>query len=241
MNRMEKTEKLSFEIGGFPVVFDVSVMIATTAAFLIVLILSLLAARKLTMIPSGIQNFIEMIIDFTSGIVQTNMDNKTASRFYGFAFTLFVYVVVSNELGLMFNVVTSEGNHENAYAWWKSPTADINAVFALAIGITLFAHLLGITKSPKSYLKEYFKPYFWMFPLHVIDEISKPLTHGMRLWANVFAGEVLVLVLLQMNWVFAGAPLVLWLGYGLFVGVVQAYVFTILAFIYLSQKITTHD
>lgn len=238
---MEKTEKLSFQLGDIPIVFDVSVMIATTAAFLLVLILALLAARNVTMIPTGFQNFIELIIDFTNGIVRTNMDEKTASRFYGFAFTLFVYVVVSNELGLMFNVVTSEGNHQNAYAWWKSPTADINAVFSLAIAITLFAHLLGIMKSPKLYLKEYFKPYWWMFPLHIVDEIAKPLTHGMRLWANIFAGEVLVIVLLQMNWLFAGAPLMVWIAYSLFVGVVQAYVFTILAFIYLSQKISTFD
>src|SRR5690606_27011241 len=136
---MEKSEKLTFHIGDFPVVFDVPVMIATTVAFLIVLILAFLASRKLTMVPTGLQNFIEMIIDFTSGIVRTNMDEKTASRFYGFAFTLFVYIVVANELGLMFNVITSEGNHQNAYTWWKSPTADINAVFSLAIAITLFA------------------------------------------------------------------------------------------------------
>lgn len=238
---MEKSEKLTFHIGDFPVVFDVPVMIATTVAFLIVLILAFLASRKLTMVPTGLQNFIEMIIDFTSNIVRTNMDEKTASRFYGFAFTLFVYIVVANELGLMFNVITSEGNHQNAYTWWKSPTADINAVFSLAIAITLFAHLLGIWKSPKHYLKEYFQPYWWMFPLHIIDEIAKPLTHGMRLWANIFAGEVLVIVLLQLNWLFAGAPLMVWIGYSLFVGVVQAYVFTILAFIYISQKITTHE
>lgn len=238
---MEKSEKLTFHIGDFPVVFDVPVMIATTVAFLIVLSLAFLASRKLTMVPTGLQNFIEMIIDFTSGIVRTNMDEKTASRFYGFAFTLFVYIVVANELGLMFNVITSEGHHQNAYTWWKSPTADINAVFSLAIAITLFAHFFGLWKSPKHYLKEYFQPYWWMFPLHIIDEIAKPLTHGMRLWANIFAGEVLVIVLLQLNWLFAGAPLMVWIGYSLFVGVVQAYVFTILAFIYISQKITTHE
>lgn len=238
---MEQTAKLSFEIGGFPVVFDIPTMITSVVAFILVLLLALFASRNLTMVPTGFQNFIEMIIDFTNGIVRTNISPKQAVRYYGLAFTLFVYLVISNELGLIFNVVTSEGNHENAFAWWKSPTANINAVFALAIGVTLFAHFSGLFQSPKRYFKEYFQPYWFMFPIHVIDELAKPITHGMRLWANIFAGEILVVVLLQMNWLFTGAPLMAWLGYSLFVGVVQAYIFTILAFIYLSQKISTHE
>lgn len=238
---MEQSAKFSFEIGGFPVVFDIPTMITTIVASVLVLFLAFMASRKLTMVPTGLQNFIEMIIDFTNGIVRTSLDKKTAVRFYGLAFTLFLYLVISNELGLMFNVVTSEGNHENAFAWWKSPTANINAVFALAISITLFAHFLGITKSPKHYLKEYFQPYWFMFPIHIIDELAKPFTHGMRLWANIFAGEIMVVVLLQMNWLFSGAPLMVWIGYSLFVGVVQAYIFTILTFIYLSQKISAHE
>ena len=238
---MEQSAKFSFEVGGFPVVFDIPTMITTVVAAVLVLVLALVSSRRLTMVPKGLQNFIEMIIDFTNGIVRTNLKPSLAVRYYGLAFTLFLYLVISNELGLMFNIVTSDGNHENAFAWWKSPTANINAVFALAIGITLFAHFSGLVRSPKHYFKEYFQPYWFMFPIHIIDEVAKPFTHGMRLWANIFAGEIMIIVLLQMNWLFTSAPLMVWIGYSLFVGVVQAYIFTILAFIYLSQKISTHE
>lgn len=254
---MEKSATWGFQLGDIPIVFDLSVIITTTVTCVIVLLISILAARKLTLIPKGIQNAVEMIIDFTKGIVQSSLDVKTASRFYGLAFTLFLFLFIANELGLMFNFVTEHHEpvpllgievdhqaedgqeHHNTYAWWKSPTANINVVFAMAIGITIFAHLLGIKKSPKNYIKHYFQPYPWLFPMHVIEEIVKPFTHGIRLWANIFAGEVLVVILLQANPLFTGAPLIVWIGYSLFVGLVQAYVFTVLAFVYISQKIST--
>jgi F-type H+-transporting ATPase subunit a len=231
---MEKTAKWSFEIGGFPIVFDLPVVITSTVTCLIVLLLSLLAARKLTMIPAGIQNAVEMIIDFTKGIVRSNMDLKTSERFYSLAFALFMFLFIANELGLIFNIVD-----DHHYAWWKSPTADINVAFAMAFAITLMAHFLGVKKSPKQYLKHYTQPYWWMLPMHLIDEISKPVTHGIRLWANIFAGEVLIIIMVKYSPLFTGAPLLAWIGYSLFVGIVQAYVFTTLAFVYISQKIST--
>lgn len=256
--RVEKTAKWGFQLGDIPIVFDITVIITTTVTCLIVLLISILAARKVTFVPKGIQNAVEMIIDFTKGIVQSSMDVKTASRFYGLAFTLFLFLFVANELGLMFNVVTEhdqplsllgietehqaedEQDQQNTYAWWKSPTADINVVFSMALGISILSNFLGIKRSPKQYIKQYFQPYPWLFPMHVIEELVKPLTHGIRLWANIFAGEVLVIILLQANPLFTGAPLIVWIGYSLFVGLVQAYVFTVLAFVYISQKISTN-
>lgn len=251
---MEKTPKFGFEIGGIPVEFDLAVMLTTIVTCLLVFGISVLAARKLTLVPSGMQNLVEMIIDFTKGIVRSNMDLKTASRFYGFAFTLFLFVFIANEMGLMFNIVFE--HHGTAplfgtvkeqmgpvidenYNWWKSPTADINVAFAMAIAITLMAHLIGLKRSAKNYFGHYFKPYFWMFPVHLIDEVAKPVTHAMRLWANIFAGEVLIMMMLHAQPWMTGLPLIVWIAYSLFVGLVQAYVFTTLAFVYISQKITT--
>jgi F-type H+-transporting ATPase subunit a len=250
---MEKTPKLMFEVAGFEVWFDVTVMIMTTITCILVFLLAVFAARKLSMVPKGVQNLVEMVIEFTQGIVRSNLDAKTGERFYGFAFTLFLFIFIANQLGLMFNVVTVPhesipalginvehgGEHHNAYAWWKSPTADINVPIAMALAITIVAHFLGIRKSAKKYAKHYFEPFWWMFPLHIIDELAKPVTHGMRLWANIFAGEILIAVLLMgQNWLL-GAPLIVWLGYSVFVGTIQAYVFTMLAMVYMSQKLSS--
>ncbi|AUS10219.1 ATP synthase F0 subunit A [Laceyella sacchari] len=255
---MEKTPKLVFDLMGLQVKLDVTVMITTTICCILVFLIAMLATRRLAMVPTGMQNFVEMIIEFTQGIVRSNMDAKTSERFYGFAFTLFLFIFIANQMGLMFNVVTEhhepipflgieaagehhgeagkEAEHHNAYAWWKSPTADINVPIAMALAITIVAHFLGIRKSPKKYASHYFQPFFWMFPLHIIDEVAKPVTHGLRLWANIFAGEILIIVLLKGGFL-TEAPLIVWLAYSVFVGTVQAYVFTVLAIVYMSQKL----
>ncbi|MFC7440066.1 F0F1 ATP synthase subunit A [Laceyella putida] len=255
---MEKTPKLAFELAGLKIQFDVTVMIMTTITCILVLLITMLATRRLALVPTGMQNLVEMIVEFTQGIVRSNIEGaKTRERFYGFAFSLFLFIFIANQLGLMFNVVTEhhhpmpalgieanahhgggEGEH-NAYAWWKSPTADINVTLAMAFAITIVAHFLGIKRSPKKYASHYFQPFAWMFPLHVIDEIAKPVTHGMRLWANIFAGEILIAVLLKGSVLLTGAPLIVWLGYSVFVGAIQAYVFTVLAMVYMSMKLSS--
>ena len=250
---MELTPKLRFEVAGIPIQFDVTVMFTTTVACILVFVLAMVAARRLSLVPTGMQNVVEMVIEFTQGIVRASISGKTAERFFGFAFTLFLFIFISNQLGVMFNVVAEssvsipalkiwaadtagEGEHY-AYALWKSPTADINVAMAMAFAITLAAHFLGFRKSPKQYISHYFKPFWPMVLMHAVDEVAKPLTHGMRLWANIFAGEVLIIVMVQGSWLLTGAPLIVWLGYSVFVGTIQAYVFTVLAMVYLSQKL----
>jgi F-type H+-transporting ATPase subunit a len=76
-----------------------------------------------------------------------------------------------------------------------------------------------------------------MLPLHIIDELAKPTTHAARLWANIFAGEVLILILAEGAKYITWLPLGAWLGFSLFVGAIQAYIFTVLAMVYISQKI----
>lgn len=237
---MEKTPKLHLDIAGIPVDFDVTVMLTTTITCILVFIIAMIGARSRSLVPTGAQNLVEMIIEFTRGIVRSNLDAKTSERFYGFTFTLFLFVFIANQLGLMFNVVF-EGHHAGhhvGYVWWKSPTADVNVPIVMAVVITLFAHFMGIRKSPKNYVAHYFKPFWWMFPLHIIDELAKPATHGLRLWANIFAGEVLIMIMLKASPLYTGAPLLVWLAYSLMVGLIQAYVFTTLAIVYISQKIS---
>ena len=90
---MEKTHKYTLDVLGIPVAFDITVVIMTTITCLAVFIIMMIAVRRPTLVPKGLQNFIEMIIDFIKGIVNANLDVKTGYRFYGFAFTLFLFVL----------------------------------------------------------------------------------------------------------------------------------------------------
>lgn len=239
---MEKTPKFTIDVLGFPLTFDLTVMFATTITCMIVFLFVFLATRGRNMRrPSGMQNLVEMVVEFMRNTVRQSFDNRTAEKFIAFAVTLFLFIFFANQLGVMM-MATGYVNQDipslgitssDHLSFFKSPTADINVPFVMAIAITLFAHFIGITKHPVAYFKAYINP------LHIIEEITKPLTHAMRLWANIFAGEILITILLTLGskWI-AGAPLLVWLGYSVFIGAVQAYVFTILATIYISQKYT---
>lgn len=245
---MELTPKVQF----LGLTFDITVMIGTLFSALVVFFLSLWATRRLQMRPHGWQNAMEMLVDFCRGITRMAFDERTAERYLAMTVTLFLFIFVANELGVMLMVVADvnqpipwlglteevlkEAKH--GISFFKSPTADLNVTLAMAVAVALYGHYAGIRTSLRSYLGHYMSP---MLPILLVEEFSKPLTHAMRLWANIFAGEILITVLLTMGPpYFTGLPLLLWMGFSLFVGVIQAYIFTVLANVYISQKVYAH-
>lgn len=244
---METTPKVHF----LGMTFDLTVMIGTVVTMIIVLLIILPATRGKRMRPRGLQNLMEMAIEFVQGITQVMMEKKEAEKYVSFAFTTLFFVLVSNLLGVIVMVgshsaeavpslgLTTGGLKDagGEVNWFKSPTSDINVTVALAIAITLYAHLAGLFKSPKHYFQEYVDPHWAIFPVKIIDEVSKPITHAARLWANIFAGEVLILILRDAPVYFTGLPLIVWIGFSIFVGVIQAYIFAVLAMVYISQKV----
>ncbi|WP_310830535.1 F0F1 ATP synthase subunit A [Paenibacillus pedocola] len=136
---------------------------------------------------------------------------------------------------------------EVGVAWWKSPTADPAVAMGLAVMIFLLSHILGITRNTKNYFKHYFEPYPFFFPINLIEQVSKLLTHGMRLFGNIFAGEVLISVILKLaalgvgGWIASVLGLIVWQGFSLFIGTIQAFIFVMLTMVYFSQMLETHD
>lgn len=246
---MEITPKIKF----LGLTFDVTTMIGTVVTALLVLLIVMLATRGRRMRPKGVQNFVEMLVEFVQGITNMVLEPKKASKYLGFAITIFLFVFIANELGVIV-MISQEAHTANPalgltkdalqsvggeVSWFKSPTSDINVTIAMAVAIFIYCHLAGIFRGPKKYLGHYVQPYWWMLPLHLIDELAKPITHAARLWANIFAGEVLILILRDSLHVFylTGIPLMAWIGFSLFVGAIQAYIFTVLAMVYISQKV----
>ncbi|WP_019914998.1 F0F1 ATP synthase subunit A [Paenibacillus sp. HW567] len=136
---------------------------------------------------------------------------------------------------------------EVGVAWWKSPTADPAVAMGLAVMIFLMSHILGIMRNTKNYFKHYFQPYPFFFPINLIEQISKLLTHGMRLFGNIFAGEVLISVILKLaalgvgGWIASVLGLIVWQGFSMFIGTIQAFIFVMLTMVYFSQMLETHD
>jgi F-type H+-transporting ATPase subunit a len=251
-------------------VFDIPTIIMMVVTSLLVFLLVVGMTRKLTAgVPTGGQNAMEWVVDFVSGITRNFMDAKTAVKFVTLGLTLFLYIFLGNQLGLVFNINTShheisesfmnmltvsgtpeqvaekqkvieeelhnpEG-HGVVVAWWKSPTATASVTFTLALMVLIYSHILGIRKDAGGWFKSTF-----LNPIHILEDfVIKPLTLPLRLFGNIFAGEVLIAFLLSVG-VFGSLPLFVWLGYSVFVGSVQAFIFVTLTMVYISQKVNDH-
>lgn len=222
--------------------FNYTTIIMTIISSLIVFVLILLATRNLTSkTPRGMQNFMEWVIDFVRGIARQSMDEVTAERYVALGVTLFLYIFIANQLGLMFNFVTTSAGGERLN-WWSSPTAQVSIPMILAIIVLFYSHWLGMRRGVGSYLKSYVTPHWALLPLNIIEELSKFLSFPLRLFGNIYAGEVLIWVLVpaiqhyDFRLVMA-IPLVAWIGYSVFVGAIQAFIFTILTMVYISHRL----
>jgi F-type H+-transporting ATPase subunit a len=228
---------------------DISTFLAITVSFVIVLVLARLAVRNLSVEnPSKMQNFMEWVIEFVHNLIASTMPLHKARPYIALGVTLIVFIFISNLLGLPFGIVTHHEHELHLFgypieghelAWWKSPTADLSVTSALAVIVFVLVHYLGLTQNTKYYLKHYVEPYWFFLPLNILKELAKPLTLALRLFANIFAGEVLIATILMAGiW---GTPLLAaWQGFSIFVGAIQAFLFTILTMVYISQA-TVHE
>lgn len=248
----------TLEVGGLTI--DISTVISIVVTAVIVFVLARLATRNLSVErPSKLQNFMEWAVEFVHGMVASSMSLKHAQRFVSFGLTLIIFIFVANLLGLPFGIVTEHTepfelfgvqvltesdiqHHDGAahLAWWKSPTADLSVTAGLAICTFIVVHFNGLRLNARHYLAHYFKPSILFFPLNLLETLVKPMTLAVRLYANIFAGELLIAVILMMS--FVGIPLLaVWQGFSIFVGAIQAFLFTILSLVYIGQAVTHEE
>lgn len=224
----------------FGLYFNMGNVLMITVASVIVFLLALVGTRRLAMKPTGMQNFMEWVFDFVKGIVKSNMDWKTGGHFHVLGVTLILYIFVSNMLGLPFSVVV------NDELWWKSPTADPIITLTLATMVVALSHYYGIKqKGFGGYLKGFVQPMWFLLPLKIIEEFANTLTLGLRLYGNIFAGEILLGLLAgvlaakgAVGWIAAAIPTLAWMGFSIFIGAIQAFIFTMLTMVYLAHKVS---
>ncbi len=213
----------------------------TIISCIIVFLVVFICTRNLQMKPKGKQNFIEWVIDFVRGIVADNLPGSQVNNFHLLGVTMFLFVFVANEIGLVTKIVTTDD-----ITLWKSPTADPFVTLTLALMVISLTHFFGIKSLGfKNYLiNSYLKPVGFLLPLKIIEEFTNVITLGLRLYGNIFAGEVLLGLIANMfislGW--WSLPIVMplemiWIGFSLFIGAIQAYVFVTLTMVYMSHKI----
>jgi F-type H+-transporting ATPase subunit a len=183
------------------------------------------------------------LLSFFEGVA-----GKKAKQFYPLLATFFIYIILANWSGLLPGV-GSIGINEYLHGkkvfipLFRGPTADINTTLALAIISVLTVQYFGIKNLGfLNYIKKYINlsgPIdFFVGILEIVSEFAKIMSFAFRLFGNIFAGEVLLTVMAAILPFLAPLP---FLGLELFVGFIQALVFTMLSLVFMSVAVSSHD
>ena len=232
------------EIGPFVVTNSmVGILIATV----VLLAAAIWVSRNNGVVPTRMQSVIELPIEFMGGIVRAQGGERWRS-IAPLILTLFLLVLIANWVGLLPGVGTIGINwtHDGETAVHpliRPASADLN--FTLALALIAFVSFIawGIRANGiGGYLKETFvaNPAYMtpiMTPIHVVSEFSRLISLSMRLFGNVFAGEVLLAVMLALT--FAVVPAI-FLGLEMVFGFVQALVFALLTMTYITLAMAGH-
>jgi F-type H+-transporting ATPase subunit a len=198
----------------------------TWIVMIILVIGSWLVTRRLspTIHCSRWQNFLEVVVS----TIRSEIDevSKGEGRYYlPFIGTLFIFIALSNILAVVPGYVP--------------PTSSLTTTAALATCVFIAVPIFGISKQGiKEYLKEYFRPTFIFFPFHVMGELSRTLALTVRLFGNIMSHEKVIAILLSVTPFFF--PIVMQ-ALGLLIGIIQAYIFSILAMVYIASATQTHE
>lgn len=234
-------KSLLFHIG--PIWFDGTICIMLAITCLIVFGIVYFCSRNLQLKPKGKQNFLEWIVDFVRGILGDNLPASEIGNFHLLMFTTFLFVFISNQIGLITKIVTPGDT-----SLWKSPTADPLVTLTLALTMIVLTNFFGAKRfGGKGYLVNTFiRPVAFLAPIKVMEEFTNTLTLGLRLYGNIYAGEVLLTLIAQLA--MAKAPFtfvvaipleMIWIAFSMFIGAIQAYIFVTLSSVYLAHKIET--
>lgn len=188
---------------------------------------SWLVTRRLaeTPAPGRWQNMLEAIIELLLGQIREISQQRTPQRYLPFIGTLFLFIVVANILDIV--------------PGFEPPTGSLSTTVALALCVLVAVPLYGITQDGLgAYLKHYIQPTPLLLPFHVISEFSRALALAVRLFGNIMSGSILVAILLSITPLFF--PIVMEV-LGLITGVIQAYIFSVLAMVYIAAAAHAHD
>jgi F-type H+-transporting ATPase subunit a len=213
------------------------------------------AAKKATPgVPGKWQAAIELLVDFVEDQVKSVFPGNRA--FVGpLALTVFVWVLLMNAMDFLPVDVMALGTNLVVHEWRLVPTADLNTTFALAISVFALMIFFNIkVKGLGGWMHELFcapfgsNPLLWPFNLafQFVEYVSKPLSHSLRLYGNMYAGEIIFLLL----WVWAASGAlgaffggVLALGWAIFhilIVVLQAFIFMMLTAVYIAMAHEHH-
>jgi len=234
-----------FHVGSFAITNS---MFTSSLVSLLLIGLALVANRKLTDTdrPTGLQNFMEWVVEALFSLVHSiTRDVRKTNRFFPLIATFFLFILLNNWFGLLPGVGTilkTEPTPAPALPLFRAGTADLNTTLALAIISILATQLFGVRAQKLSYFKKFINfsspIMFFVGILELISEFAKVISFAFRLFGNIFAGEVLLVVIAAL--LPLGVPLPFY-GLEIFVGFIQALVFSMLSLVFFNMATISHE
>merc|ERR1719440_1393323 len=180
--------------------------------------------------PAGLQNFVEAVFEYVSGIAKDQLGEAEYRPWVPYIGTLFLFIFVANWLGALvpWKVISlPEGE-------LAAPTNDINTTVALALLVSVTYFYAGISKKGLGYFGRYLQPTPILLPINILEDFTKPLSLSFRLFGNVLADELTVAVLTFLVPFIVPLPI---MGLGVFAGSIQALIFSTLAAAYIHEAL----
>jgi F-type H+-transporting ATPase subunit a len=228
----------------FGLTVNVDTVLATAIAGLIVIALAFFLKAKVTStgVPSKVQLLWETITIQMRDQIESAIGMKIAPFVLPLAVALFIFILVANWLSVL--PVQYTDSHGATQELLKPPASDINFVLALALFVFVCYHGAGIWR--RGFFKHQIKlakgHVAVLAPINLVEEIAKPISLSLRLFGNIFAGGIMVaLIALFPAWIM-WAPNAIWKAFDLFVGLIQAFIFSLLTILYFGQAMELdHD
>jgi len=187
------------------------------------LVLSVLATKAIKTIPSGLQNCMEAIIGGIENMIVETMGEE-GRPFFPLIATLAIFVLVSNLSGLI--------------PGFYPPTANINTTAACAVVVFIATHVVGVKQHGFGYVKHFLGPIIWLAPviffIEVIGHLSRPVSLTLRLFGNMNGHELVLMIFFGLAPFLVPLPMILM---GVLVSFIQAFVFMLLAMIYIQGSL----
>jgi F-type H+-transporting ATPase subunit a len=230
------TMAVSIEVGDhitrslFGLKFNIDTITSTALALVVIVFLGLWMRRSAThLVPGKLQLFFETVVLQVEEQVGGDL-RRRAPNVVPLAVTIFIFILTANWIS-----VIPSGHHPE---FLPPPTSDINLPLAMGLVVVIWAVGAGIKRRGlRNYLGHLKEPYLALLPINILEELIKPITLALRLFGNIFAGTVLVLLISKLPIFVLWAPDFIWKLFDMFIGAIQAFIFALLTILYFTQAI----
>lgn len=195
----------------------------TWFVMLLLTVLAFIVSRGIKEVPSGWQNLMESVVGGIENLIHETMGPK-GKKYFPLIATLALFILVSNLIALV--------------PGFYPPTANLNTNAAMALTVFAMTHIIGVKEHGVAYLKHFMGPILVLSPLifiiEIIGHLARPLSLSLRLFGNMYGHEIVLMIFFALVPFLLPIPMMLM---GVLIAFIQAFVFTLLAMIYIAGSL----